>query len=163
MSSPIGVVPEDEVQVSSGQDPVGENRGEELDSDDGIFRSGGIPRSAGGSHAVPLPPEEASLNGGPVFRNSSEKFNVLLGSRDKGSKAQRKVSLGPLRNKGRPAPIVASLPGDQRPRKRSRNEEKDLEPGFGFVGFTSRSQCSSGSGWLRRTRVKMSSQLVMTR
>ncbi|KAJ0451857.1 hypothetical protein HanRHA438_Chr15g0714711 [Helianthus annuus] len=169
MSSPIGVVPEEEVQVNDGQHSVGEeqsprvdegvlhgdcgsmheereNKGEGLVSDDGVFENGGIPRSAGGSHAVPLPPEEDCLNGGPVFGNSSVKFNFLLGSGDKGSKAQRKAALGPLRNKGRPAPIVVSSPGDQRPRKRCRNEEKDIEPGFGFVGFTSRSQRSSGSG-----------------
>ncbi|MFS7956137.1 hypothetical protein Hanom_Chr07g00651061 [Helianthus anomalus] len=177
-------MPEEEVQVNDGQQSVGveqsprvdegvlhgdcgsmhderEKRGEGLVSDDGIFGSGGIPRSAGGSHAATMPPADTSLNGGPVFGNSSVKFNFLLGSGDKGSKAQRKAASGPVRNKGRPNPIVGSSPGDQRPRKRCRNEEKDIEPGFGFVGFTTRSQLSSGSGWVRRISVITRSQLVM--
>ncbi|MFS8033470.1 hypothetical protein Hanom_Chr17g01569941 [Helianthus anomalus] len=94
-----------------------EYSGEGLGNDVGFFDSGGIPRSVGGT----------------------PKFKFLLGSGDKGSKAQRKVALGPLRKKGRPVSNFVSSPGDQKPRKRSRNEEKDLEPGFGFVGFTSRS------------------------
>ncbi|MFS7944088.1 hypothetical protein Hanom_Chr06g00507931 [Helianthus anomalus] len=103
MSSPIGVMPEEEIQVNVGQQSVGveqsprvaegvlhgdwgsmhderEEGGEGLVSVDGVSGRGGIPRSAGGTRDDSLPHVDTCLNGGPAFGNSSVNFNFLMGS-----------------------------------------------------------------------------------
>ncbi|MFS7968921.1 hypothetical protein Hanom_Chr09g00803131 [Helianthus anomalus] len=173
MSSPVGFMPEDDLMVNNEHDQVGGKEGEEKSSraDEGVlhgdlgsmhvereksgegmlndpeyFGNGGIPRPVGGTPNVFLSHEGDVLSGGPIFGDSAENLNFILGSGEKGSKAHRKATSGPFRRKGRPVSHLASPPVDQRPRKRSRNEEKDLEHGFGFVGFTSRSQEGIGVG-----------------
>ncbi|KAF5769330.1 hypothetical protein HanRHA438_Chr14g0657581 [Helianthus annuus] len=63
------------------------------------------------------------------------------GSGERCNRTKRRGILGPKTTKAQSQSKGNKdrTPDDVRPKKRSRNFEKDDEPGFGFVGFTSRS------------------------
>ncbi|KAJ0923205.1 putative endonuclease/exonuclease/phosphatase [Helianthus annuus] len=81
--------------------------------------------------------KEGFCVGGPNIGGSCSFPNVTSG------RAQRMVKLGPKVRSGRPCGNRVCSPSDLRPMKRVRCDEKEVEPGFGFIGFTDRASGSS--------------------
>ncbi|MFS7926587.1 hypothetical protein Hanom_Chr04g00298781 [Helianthus anomalus] len=84
-------------------------------------------------------PEEWDKRGGPSVGEPI--FYFSMGPGDVPSpKAHRKSRLALRGSKARSCSSIDVSPGSQRPKKRSRPDVIDPQPGFGFFGFTSKSR-----------------------
>ncbi|KAL9992600.1 hypothetical protein Hdeb2414_s0006g00188401 [Helianthus debilis subsp. tardiflorus] len=95
-----------------------------------------------------------------VVNNSGPVPFVIWSSFDrKFKRAQRCSFMGSKSSKGRAQSSNQVSPMELRPKKRSRVVEDEVEPGFGFIGFTSRAGSGSGDnsrGFERGDRVFLS-------
>ncbi|KAM0063519.1 hypothetical protein Hdeb2414_s0003g00091841 [Helianthus debilis subsp. tardiflorus] len=110
----------------------------------------GPDREMGGSFKVsPVVGSKAGDNEGgpPLFGFHSQPNSNYV-------RAPRKVKLGLKCRFGCSHGSGGSPISDQRPRKRSRNVDNEVEPGFGFIGFTDRASNSSGNQSFSGTRVE---------
>ncbi|MFS8030183.1 hypothetical protein Hanom_Chr17g01531101 [Helianthus anomalus] len=98
--------------------------------------SGHVEREKGGADFVNL--EGNCFVSKGVGPDAVVGFNCGSGERCK--RMKRRGNLGPKSTKAQPQSKgdKEKSPEDARPKKRSRSSEKEDEPGFGFVGFTSR-------------------------
>ncbi|MFS7905684.1 hypothetical protein Hanom_Chr01g00050581 [Helianthus anomalus] len=85
---------------------------------------------------------EVGLNGAD-FRSGPAPF-IIGAFNCQQKRAQRRTSLGSKSSKGRAQASNLVSPTVARPRKRSRPDEEEVEPGFGFIGFTSKAANGSG-------------------
>ncbi|MFS7907344.1 hypothetical protein Hanom_Chr01g00070181 [Helianthus anomalus] len=78
--------------------------------------------------------QQKSVGGGPqvpgIFKS---------GSGEKVGRPRRRCALGQRSSVPKAHRVVINSPGEVRPKKRSRGLTEEEVPGFGFVGFTSRS------------------------
>ncbi|MFS7926923.1 hypothetical protein Hanom_Chr04g00302841 [Helianthus anomalus] len=95
-----------------------------------------------GNHEVGS--KEGFRVGGPFFSGSCSFPN------GDSVRAQKKGKVGAKSRVGRPNGIKDCSPLDQRPRKRGRCDAVEVEPGFGFVGFTDRAGCYPEDQSLRK-------------
>ncbi|KAF5773317.1 hypothetical protein HanRHA438_Chr13g0597921 [Helianthus annuus] len=84
-------------------------------------------------------PEEWDKRGGPTVGEPNFNFSMGPGVLPS-SKAQRKSKLALRGRKARSCSPIDVSPGSQRPKKRRRPDAIDPPPGFGFIGFTSKSR-----------------------
>ncbi|KAJ0876795.1 hypothetical protein HanPSC8_Chr11g0492541 [Helianthus annuus] len=92
--------------------------------------------------------KEGVNDGGSVFNG------LFSFPRSNFSRAHHKVNLGSKSRLGQAHVNKGSPPVDQRPKKRSRSEEKDAEPGFSFIGFSDRAIRMSEEEILGEARVE---------
>ncbi|MFS7971311.1 hypothetical protein Hanom_Chr09g00831251 [Helianthus anomalus] len=78
--------------------------------------------------------KEGFCVGGNNFGGPCSGPNAILG------RAQRKIKLGPKGRSGRPSGLSVGSASELRPRKRVRCDDTEVEPGFGFIGFTDRAK-----------------------